>query len=364
MALAYRSQTNLNSGTSASSSHVFAKPAGAVEGDLLVCFFDHVSGSTSVNVIPADWTQTYDIANTSGGFTSFSTNAFWKIAGAAEPVDYTFGLSSAQRAQGVMLCYSGALPGMVIADVMSSNFVNASTTATAVGAPSVTTTVDGSLLVTAHHVGYNVVGATWTPPTGMTERSDDVSSSTTTSMSMEVNELILGAAGATGAQTATASVAGYPTAITLTFPPGPSGPPPQLAYAASDISDGAWLNQAGSNVNLFASIDEVTADDADWIQSDLSPATASPVTVGFGPLTDPVVHTGHVIRYRPGKDVTGGDVLNFTAHLYQGATLIASDVTRATPDAFTTYSFTLTEAQAGAITSYSDLRIVFSVIKA
>lgn len=140
--------------------------------------------------------------------------------------------------------------------------------------------------------------------------------------------------------------------------------PPQTAYATADVTDGAWTDQAGSNVNLFAAIDEVTASDADYIRSDASPATASAVRLGLGTLGDPAVSTGHIVRYRLGKDREGGDTLQVTARLYQGATLISTDPTvRTVPDVFTTYSWTLTGLEADAITLYSDLRVDFSAIK-
>ena len=39
----------------------------------------------------------------------------------------------------------------------------------------------------------------------------------------------------------------------------------QFARPDADISDGNWVNQAGNNTNLFASIDESVAADGDYI---------------------------------------------------------------------------------------------------
>jgi hypothetical protein len=41
----------------------------------------------------------------------------------------------------------------------------------------------------------------------------------------------------------------------------------------SDVTDGSWLNEAASNVNLYASIDEASASDADYIQSSATATT-------------------------------------------------------------------------------------------
>ena len=48
----------------------------------------------------------------------------------------------------------------------------------------------------------------------------------------------------------------------------------QTARPTSDIAAGSWTTQAGSGSSLFATIDEATADDADYMQSSASPATA------------------------------------------------------------------------------------------
>lgn len=140
---------------------------------------------------------------------------------------------------------------------------------------------------------------------------------------------------------------------------------PQTAFAASDISVGSWTTDTGATTNLFTAIDEATASDVDFIQSPESPSTANAARFGVGALTDPVASSGHIVRYRLGKSAAGGDVVNVTVRLFQGTTLIATDPTvRAAPDAFVTYEWALTAAEADAITSYSDLRLDFSAVRA
>jgi hypothetical protein len=71
----------------------------------------------------------------------------------------------------------------------------------------------------------------------------------------------------------------------------------QLVYPSADVSDGSWTNELGSAVNLYASLDESTASDADYIQSSVNPSSDA-AELALGTLSAPAVDTGHVLRYR------------------------------------------------------------------
>jgi hypothetical protein len=60
----------------------------------------------------------------------------------------------------------------------------------------------------------------------------------------------------------------------------------QYSRPTSDIADGGWLNESSSNTNLYASIDEVTASDADYIRSGATPADDT-CTVGITGIVTP-----------------------------------------------------------------------------
>lgn len=120
----------------------------------------------------------------------------------------------------------------------------------------------------------------------------------------------------------------------------------QLIRPASDISSGAWSPSSGSD--LFAMLDEVVASDADFITT----TSASTAEVKLSTAGDPAVSTGHVIRYRAKGTGT------LTVRLIQGTTTIATHVPSITTS-FQNYTFTLSGAEADAITDYSDLRLRF-----
>jgi hypothetical protein len=126
----------------------------------------------------------------------------------------------------------------------------------------------------------------------------------------------------------------------------------QIARPVSDVSV-AWLgtptNTAGSR---YTNIDEVTASDADYVRTISQGAVAE---FALGALSDPYLSTGHVVRYRAIRFGTGGIALQ--VDLVQGTTVIASSGLFAPTTSYADYSFTLSGAEADAITDYSDLRL-------
>jgi hypothetical protein len=60
----------------------------------------------------------------------------------------------------------------------------------------------------------------------------------------------------------------------------------QFARPSSDVADGNWLNASSSNTNLYASIDEETAADADYIRSGATPSSDT-CTVGLSSISTP-----------------------------------------------------------------------------
>jgi hypothetical protein len=112
----------------------------------------------------------------------------------------------------------------------------------------------------------------------------------------------------------------------------------------------------------FADIDEATASDADYWWGDDNAADV--LEVSLGNVTDPGVSTGHIVRVRLAKvdggvyPGTGGTTPTQTVELFQGTTLIATAVSAVNaPDAWTQTDYTLSAAEADAITDYTDLRV-------
>jgi len=122
----------------------------------------------------------------------------------------------------------------------------------------------------------------------------------------------------------------------------------------ADNVDGTWTNESNSNVNLFASIDEITASDSDFIKSKLDPvADVVKLKLDTPISTNPPV----TIFYRYWK--TGAGAMNLVVRLKQGNTTIASNTHNGISKDHTDGSFSLSTPEFNNITNFSDLYIEF-----
>lgn len=128
----------------------------------------------------------------------------------------------------------------------------------------------------------------------------------------------------------------------------------------SDIYNGNWTNELGGT-DLYNSIDETSYSDSDYIQSELEP-TSSVAVIALETGIDPVMSTGHILRYRYGKEPGNAEAINFTVQLRENyinegnqGTLVAEWIHTDIPATYTLAEQTLNETQADSITSYSNL---------
>lgn len=143
---------------------------------------------------------------------------------------------------------------------------------------------------------------------------------------------------------------------------------PQFARPDADLHVGNFTTHSGGTTNLFATIDEASPDDADYIRSPASPSSQV-YACRLSDVSDPSSSTGHVIRMRTSVDQANQESLSFTQQLRQGyqnestqGTLIASQTrTGVTSTTWTTSTYTLSGAEADAITDYTDLAFRFIV---
>lgn len=145
----------------------------------------------------------------------------------------------------------------------------------------------------------------------------------------------------------------------------------QYATPDADITDGTWLDEGAAAVNLYDGITPGTpgsigaGDDSTYIESASAPSSAA-CAFGLSTIEDPAVSTGHIMRWRRGKNTSGGAQIDLTVELRQGytsegaqGTLINSFSDTNIPDAFATTTDTLSGAEADAITNYADLQVRF-----
>lgn len=127
----------------------------------------------------------------------------------------------------------------------------------------------------------------------------------------------------------------------------------------ADITDGSWVNEAGSNVNLYASISEESANDSTYVRSGALNAggAADSMEVSFSSLSDPGSSGNHSISYRYQR--WGQNQVDLVVKVMQGGTEIASWTHTNIPQSLTEATQLLTGPQADSITNYGDLRVRF-----
>lgn len=134
----------------------------------------------------------------------------------------------------------------------------------------------------------------------------------------------------------------------------------QTLRPQSDITIGDYtaVPAPGAGVALASRIGEPIRDDSSYIQTAPSPVSAvyeARLAAGLDPLSS-VGHTVAVVLSTAG----GATSSTCVVALVQGTTVIASTTATNVPSTPTTYSFTLSGAEADAITDYGDLRLRFT----
>ena len=131
----------------------------------------------------------------------------------------------------------------------------------------------------------------------------------------------------------------------------------QFARPTSDISIGSWTTNSGSTANLFATLDEETANDADFIRSSLT-VTNDPYTCLLSSVAPAVIPRNHSVIIRGLKDASGGNQRGVDVALLQGASTVIGSTSF--PNLTATVNQQVIDVPrtwAANITDYADLRI-------
>ena len=194
---------NTTSGSNQQGTVAVTKPSGLAVGDYLIAW--HISdndGALASMGAPSGWSLLGSSAGATGGHPY--QKVWTKVATSSDVAASTFSFtdSATNISNSVVLTaitagtYDSASPTTTV------TFNNGGTTSSASHvAPSVTGVVDG-LLVTSHGTDSGGTAATYTPPSGMTERADTNSGSGSYT-ALSVATLALASTAATGSKTAT-----------------------------------------------------------------------------------------------------------------------------------------------------------------
>ncbi|MGI9291202.1 MAG: Ig-like domain-containing protein, partial [Gammaproteobacteria bacterium] len=164
---------------------VLDKPAGVVEGDLMIVVITH-GANGAVITPPAGWTLVRD--DTVIGEIVFPV--FQKTAGPAEPDSYTFDISRARHQLSTLLAFRGGA-------ISDHNGANSPVNEFTQVAPSVNAATGDILL----YMAAVRADATFTPPAGMTEVTDREETARSLTTAVELNATL----GPTGSRSGTSS---------------------------------------------------------------------------------------------------------------------------------------------------------------
>ena len=138
----------------------------------------------------------------------------------------------------------------------------------------------------------------------------------------------------------------------------------QYAVPVADISKTDWSQRAGDgDGDAFDELDEgidsgVPDDDTTaWQTGFLNNGETRTIECTLGSVTDPGVHTGHIFKIRARASGSTGVNRAGVIYVYQGTTLISTSDSTTFNLAYATKTHTISEAEAGNITDYTDLRI-------
>ena len=304
-AIAFRSGASVDQNGQAASIMI-NKPTGTAKGDLLIASIA-VRPQTATITAPTGWTLVNRQNNPNGDPNALAV--YTKVATNTEPASYTWSFSANTGNAGGIMAFSGVDNTTPVN--VSGGSITAATTTTFT-APSVTTTVTNTMIVTAHEYASS---DRWTAPTGMTEVYDVASLAVPNALGIAVlgSYRTQAAAGATGSFTATAaSNAATGAGITVALRPVVCGP-----VTADPIYFSA-TGQSGQAILYWSSTLPVVV-----LRKTAAFTTEAPAS-GVTYATNDTIGTATVIYAGSAQTVTQTGLTNGTTYYYK---IFARDTT-------------------------------------
>ena len=239
-----------------------SKPAGVVNGDVMVAIVD--VRQTPTVTPPAGWNQ---VSMTPNG-TTYRQLVFTKVATGSEPASYTFTFNQSRGATGGIVAYDGVDPTTPV-----ETFSAGTASSTNITAPSATTAFNGTMIVGGFSINNSSAIA---PPAGMTERGEIASGSR---IKTEIADYVQTPAGATGAKTAVAASATANIGQLIVLrPDGPPGPnqDPTFDQNLTDRSNGE-----GAGISLPVSATDPEGDALAYEATGLPPGLSINASTGL-----------------------------------------------------------------------------------
>ncbi len=226
------------------------KPAGVVSGDVLIAAMNNIGAARSVTSTPTGWTLIKEELVTTAP--AVGLWVFKKVAGGSEPASYGFTFNYDFNGSAGIVAYSGGDDVSIVGNVTTTA---GGSSPYSVVAPSVTTPDNDSLLVWVGtlNVPTPTAAATFTPPTGYTERFEQSTSYNNAALSMaDKAQAVAGASGsATGSAANTSG--GTSNALGLLVAIAPTGGSTTIVASGSgEIPEIKAVSLSPSSVTLNA----------------------------------------------------------------------------------------------------------------
>ena len=242
-AIAFRAAASRDQNGSAASITINV-PAGTVKGDVMVALIS-VRPYTATIAAPAAFTPLTRVNQTTG--TTSSLAVYTRVASSSEPASYTWTFSANTGNAGGILSFSGVDNGSPVDDWQTALVASG----TSFPAPSVTTTVANTMIVTGHEFASSM---RFTPPAGMTEAFDvaSLAVNNVAGTAVEGSYVLQAAVGASGTKTATVT-GNADTAATATL-----ALRPVVCSAVSDTGYASATATSGQAIVYWAGASNVT----------------------------------------------------------------------------------------------------------
>lgn len=167
--VSYRSKASADV-TSGPDQVQISKPTGTVENDLMLVVIGIDAITETINSVPSDWTLVDGPQDSPTGDCRGWT--YYKVAGASEPSDYTWGFDASTKGRGIILTYTDNDSNT--ATVINQNDSANNASGTSHPTPSITPTFDDCMIFGAAIIDKSSTQTPyWTPPSGWTERADE-----------------------------------------------------------------------------------------------------------------------------------------------------------------------------------------------
>jgi len=130
-------------------------------------------------------------------------------------------------------------------------------------------------------------------------------------------------------------------------------------FPDADITDGGWVNESESNVNLFASVDEFMVSDSDFIKSGTNPSNDMCEIRLSNSASTPAEPFEVLYRYKK----SGTAQIDLVVDLVEGGTIRKTWTHTNISTSYVTAEQTLSSGEFASITDFDTLRLRFTANK-